>query len=412
MNARLAAALIVFAVTVPNDASAGDNPWTTIKGLFKEPVNELKQRLEQLRSPDRATTAPTPTETDAAPVPIPVARPDSVPIANGAVESATAPEPSTPQAPATPVPQLATPPPQLATTPLQGNSPILIDESAAVTDVVKIEAEPNGGSAAGDADVAATGSMAPGAMVDTLPPPTTADQPEFARTVAPIPRPRPDNAIAYAAVGPAPPAANSAAAIDAVVAPLPSPVKPPPAAHSTCGVALARLGVEAKPIAPIREGACGVSEPVAVAALGGGAVKLTTKAIVGCQTAEVLATWLNDEAQPAAREVFDGDIVGLRVAASYTCRTRNGAAGAKLSEHGRGNAIDISAFNVAGRGWIEVGGLHGPAARRFMRAIRKSACGPFKTVLGPGSDAHHSDHFHFDLAQRRTAGPSRGLYCR
>jgi len=245
-----------------------------------------------------------------------------------------------------------------------------------------------------------------------LPPTTVGEPDEFETALTPIPRPRPENVIAYAAAGPEPPASKSAAAIGALVEPLPPLAKPPPAARSTCGVALARLGVEAKPIAPIHEGACGVPEPVAVAALGGGSTDLTTKAIVDCRLAEVLANWLSDEAQPAARKFLGGEIVGLRVAASYTCRTRNGVTGAKLSEHGRGNAIDISAFNIAGRGWIEVGGVHGLAAARFMGALRKSACGPFKTVLGPGSDSYHSDHFHFDLAQRSKRGKSGGLYCR
>jgi hypothetical protein len=51
------------------------------------------------------------------------------------------------------------------------------------------------------------------------------------------------------------------------------------------------------------------------------------------------------------------------------------------------------------------------AEAEFLTAVRKSACGPFTTVLGPGSDSYHATHFHLDLAQRRTAGPSHGLFC-
>jgi hypothetical protein len=43
---------------------------------------------------------------------------------------------------------------------------------------------------------------------------------------------------------------------------------------------------------------------------------------------------------------------------------------------------------------------------RFQRAVRKAACGPFTTVLGPGSDAYHDDHMHFDTKPRRSP------YCR
>jgi hypothetical protein len=38
--------------------------------------------------------------------------------------------------------------------------------------------------------------------------------------------------------------------------------------------------------------------------------------------------------------------------------------------------------------------------------MRKAACGPFNTVLGPGSDPFHGDHFHLDTAR------GRGPYCR
>jgi hypothetical protein len=44
------------------------------------------------------------------------------------------------------------------------------------------------------------------------------------------------------------------------------------------------------------------------------------------------------------------------------------------------------------------------AEAKFLDALRKAACGPFKTVLGPGSDADHALHFHFDLAPRRHGG--------
>jgi hypothetical protein len=39
--------------------------------------------------------------------------------------------------------------------------------------------------------------------------------------------------------------------------------------------------------------------------------------------------------------------------------------------------------------------------------VRKAACGPFRTVLGPGADADHSLHFHFDLEPRK----SKSAFC-
>ena len=257
--------------------------------------------------------------------------------------------------------------------------------------------------------------------------PPTAEPEAPPKTPPPLPRRRPDVAAVTAPaaepVDPPSPPAESITSVAALAPPSPPlfppepvplpPIKaPPPAAQSTCGAMLARLGVESNALAPVSEGRCGIGEPVAIASLGDGATRLTTKAIAECTLAETFATWMDEDVQPLAKKIFDGEVTGLRVAASYTCRTRNGVKGAKLSEHGRGKAIDISAFKVEGQGWIEVGGRHSFDEGRFLNKVRMSACGPFTTVLGPGSDAHHSDHFHFDLATRNKGGRSRGLYCR
>ena len=71
-------------------------------------------------------------------------------------------------------------------------------------------------------------------------------------------------------------------------------------------------------------------------------------------------------------------VTGLRIAASYACRGRNNDPNAQLSEHAYGNAIDISAFEVSGHGWIAVGHATGDD-QKFLSAIRQSACGPFTT---------------------------------
>jgi len=47
-------------------------------------------------------------------------------------------------------------------------------------------------------------------------------------------------------------------------------------------------------------------------------------------------------------------------------------------------------------------------AQRFLRQLHRRACGIFGTVLGPESNEAHRDHFHLDLAQRR----SKRSYCR
>jgi hypothetical protein len=99
----------------------------------------------------------------------------------------------------------------------------------------------------------------------------------------------------------------------------------------------------------------------------------------------------------------------IKVAAHYSCRTRNNKKGAKLSEHGKGNAIDISAITLKNgatmtvlRGWNE------KVQKKPLRQMHAAACGPFTTVLGPNADRYHKDHFHFDVASHRGGGK----YCR
>lgn len=82
-----------------------------------------------------------------------------------------------------------------------------------------------------------------------------------------------------------------------------------------------------------------------------------------------------------------------------------GRDGAKLSEHAFANALDWSALTLADGTRIEVRAHDAatePRAFGLISTLHARACGPFATVLGPGADADHADHFHFDLAKRRT----------
>lgn len=150
---------------------------------------------------------------------------------------------------------------------------------------------------------------------------------------------------------------------------------------------------------------CVVENAVRVREVSG--VALSQRAVMDCTTAAALKNWVEGSAKPAfARK--GGGLKSLRVAAHYACRTRNNQKGAKLSEHGRGRAIDISAFKLSDG--TEVSVLTGWNAKRFtqaMRRVHKGACGPFGTVLGPNANRFHRDHFHFDTARYRS-----GTYCR
>ncbi|CUH52359.1 extensin-like domain-containing protein [Shimia marina] len=136
-------------------------------------------------------------------------------------------------------------------------------------------------------------------------------------------------------------------------------------------------------------------------------VKLSTPSIMNCDTAKALEKWVDNGLKNSVRS-YGGGVQEIKVAGHYACRTRNHKKGAKISEHGKGNAIDISAIKLNNGETISVlrdwrGGKKG----RILKKMHKKACGPFGTVLGPNSDRYHQDHFHFDVARHR-GGP----YCR
>src|SRR5262249_43083766 len=75
----------------------------------------------------------------------------------------------------------------------------------------------------------------------------------------------------------------------------------------------------------------------------------------------------------------------------------------KLSAHAVGKAIDISGFDLSSGKFIPIKPDGDEAMRNVVDAARTAACGWFTTVLGPGSDAAHTDHLHVDMALHGTS---------
>lgn len=150
---------------------------------------------------------------------------------------------------------------------------------------------------------------------------------------------------------------------------------------------------------------CGIENAVRVRSVSG--VSLSTASVMDCGTATALKAWMERSAKPALSRK-GGGLKSIKVAAHYACRTRNNQKGARISEHGKGRAIDISAFRL--QDGSEVSVLKGWNNRKYSKAMRQmhqGACGPFGTVLGPNANKFHRDHFHFDTARYRS-----GSYCR
>ena len=180
------------------------------------------------------------------------------------------------------------------------------------------------------------------------------------------------------------------------------------APEGSCDIKPSRVGLAEK-IRNINESnGCEVRNAWSIRSVG--SVSFSQPATVNCGMAEPLRDWLEGTVQPEAQRAFGESVVSVDVAASYSCRPRNNQRGAKMSEHGFGNAIDISAFTLeSGRKVTVLGGWRGGSEeKRFLHAVHGEACGEFHTVLGPNADANHRDHIHLDL-QNRKSGKS---YCR
>ncbi|WP_420584331.1 extensin family protein [Ruegeria sp.] len=150
---------------------------------------------------------------------------------------------------------------------------------------------------------------------------------------------------------------------------------------------------------------CGIAEPVSVRMVSD--VFLSQLALMDCETAITLKTWLENTAKPAFADQ-GGGLKGLRLAGHYACKTQNNQPRARISEHARGRALDISSFILMDGTVITVlDGWVNEDSNEVMRELHAGACGLFGTVLGPEADRFHKGHFHFDTARR-----SSGSVCR
>ncbi len=215
----------------------------------------------------------------------------------------------------------------------------------------------------------------------------------------PIPRPKPKDLLGKTPQAPAPELqAEPGKWPDAMVT----------EARAACTGLLGGRAITYSAQAPIgNQGGCGAPAPIEITEIAG--VTLSPPAIVTCSMAARLHDWITAEVQPAAQKTLKTKVTGISTASSYVCRRRNNSSSGKLSEHGKANALDMSGFTFAKAKGVVVEGGWGDVLRKiglskeggFLFAARQGACKHFSTVLGPGSDAHHGDHFHVDAIARK-----------
>jgi hypothetical protein len=159
-------------------------------------------------------------------------------------------------------------------------------------------------------------------------------------------------------------------------------------------------------------GACGALQPFHISALADGKVGLTLPASLAgrghkayaatltCEMVPALESFMAEKVQTSAAAVYGQAVVEMHTLGSYSCRRMNNGSGTSMiSEHAFADAIDVSGFTLAdGREVMVRSSWRGaPEDQEFLRSVFVGSCEIFHTVLGPGSDGHHEDHFHLDL---------------
>jgi hypothetical protein len=171
---------------------------------------------------------------------------------------------------------------------------------------------------------------------------------------------------------------------------------------SACRLRLtAELAVAPSLPAIVGPGECGAPDIVRLEAVflaDQSRVTVAPPAVLRCSMAEAVVHWVREEAAPRVLELGHA-LRGIQNFDSYDCRGRNRVVGAKTSEHGKGNALDIRGLRLANGKFIDP--TDRQLSRDFRNGLRKSVCARFTTVLGPGSDGYHENHVHIDLAERR-----------
>jgi hypothetical protein len=209
----------------------------------------------------------------------------------------------------------------------------------------------------------------------------------LAPTSIPLPRPRP----ADPAVVDDKPDGAAATAMEPA-----APDQPP--APTACRLGLTEAIAIAPSVASI--GACGGDDLVRLEAVvlpDRRRVAVKPAAILRCDMAAAVADWIRTDMAPLAASL-DSALGELDNFDSFSCRGRNRVVSAKLSEHGRANALDIRGIKLINGQMLSL--TDRDVARDVREKVLASVCGRFTTVLGPGSDGYHENHIHLDLAER------------
>jgi hypothetical protein len=207
----------------------------------------------------------------------------------------------------------------------------------------------------------------------------------------PLPRPRPAEA---------PPRAGAHVSVPEEHA------KPEPEIDQACLDRLHAAAIEFETVTlpPAAKVGCGIDTPVRLKTIKMAprwrtSIRLPEEPTLSCRFAERFGHWVRDLVAPLIAGELAVELKSVRTGPGYECRNRNRAESGKISAHASGLAADVASFELANGRTLAVKPDGDEHMRATFAAIRIAACGWFTTVLGPGSDAAHTDHMHVDIMQ-------------
>jgi hypothetical protein len=186
--------------------------------------------------------------------------------------------------------------------------------------------------------------------------------------------------------------------------------KPEPEIDQACLDRLHAAGIEFETVTlpPAAKSGCGIDTAVRLKSIKMAprwrtSIRLPEEPTLSCRFAERFGHWVRDLVAPLIAGELAVELKSVRTGPGYECRNRNRAESGKISAHASGLAADVASFELANGRTLAVKPDGDEHMRATFAAIRVAACGWFTTVLGPGSDAAHTDHMHVDIIQHSSS---------
>ncbi|MEG5552244.1 extensin family protein [Enterobacter wuhouensis] len=166
-----------------------------------------------------------------------------------------------------------------------------------------------------------------------------------------------------------------------------------------CGALLSQANqrklIRTQPVAD-SAGACPLANVVRVRDFG--PVSLSSSFLASCPLALSSALFVSQQARPLTKTLMGRELTRIDHLGSFACRNIYHRADARRSEHASAEALDVSAFRLAGGERVTVlKGWTSAKTQPWLQALLAASCGYYGNGLGPDYNAAHANHFHLGM---------------